>query len=61
MRTAIAALAIAAASLGAAVPAHAQLDTRAVPTYESVGLYWTSPPVAAGTTPFSIASTRTNP
>ena len=47
MRAPFAALWFAAATWLAG-PAHAQLDTRATPTYESVGLYWTAPPVAAG-------------
>ena len=44
-------IAIAAATLCAPPPARAQaIDTRAVPTYESVGLYWSNPPGANAAT-----------
>ena len=48
MKSLLRAVACAAAALAPAVPALAQiLDTRAVPTYESVGLYWSNPGTTA--------------
>ena len=42
----LACAALAAASLASPQPAQAQLDARAVATYESAGLYWSNPPGA---------------
>ena len=55
VRTLLALLALALATLAAPPSAHAQLlDARAVPTYESAGLYWTNPPAVAGTTSCAV-------
>ncbi|HYC37195.1 MAG TPA: DUF4214 domain-containing protein [Usitatibacter sp.] len=44
--------------LAAALPANGQLDARAVPTYESVGLYWSNPLGATAATGCNVRFRR---